>query len=313
MGKITALTLRPMSFPEFLKAVDTKLFIFYEEFLSAPQSLPKIVHEKLWNRLTQYYFTGGMPEAVLPLIKTGILEKNTTDLISEIQSNLVLGYRSDFAKHSGAVNANHIYRLFEQIPTQLSKTADSSTKRFIFKDAVPNAKRYRDLEGPISWLNSTGLINICHVIETNNKPLSSNIKPSMLKLYLNDIGLLHSILGLSPTDIINQSFGTYKGYTAENYTASALSSAGITELFNWKRNESEIEFLIQYNDHIIPIEVKSGKKTSRAKSLNVYREIFTPEVAIKMSGNNFSFNGSMLNLPLYAAGNIPEILQKLAF
>ncbi len=119
------------------------------------------------------------------------------------------------------------------------------------------------------------------------------------------------MLGLEMINIVNQSYGSYKGSVAGNYVASELKKSGVEDLFTWKGPRSEIEFLLSRRGTVIPLEVKSGKHTGRAKSLTVFKGKYNPPWSVKVSGRNFSVSGNFVNIPLYAAGDTPRILDTL--
>ncbi|MCF7949330.1 MAG: AAA family ATPase [Spirochaetia bacterium] len=313
VGKVHTLTLYPMSFSEFLQALQPALFEYYASFIESPEPLPLYIHEQLWNTLLLYYFTGGMPEAVRTLLESSSRKLNaeTKEKISVVHAELLTGYRSDFATHSGTINANHIYRVFEQVPIQLSKDIDGNAQRFTFKGAVPKAKRYRDLAGAIDWLKATGLVYASHIIDSPEIPFGAHSRESIFKLYLFDIGLLHHMLGISATSILSMTYGSYKGYIAENFTAAQLVTAGIKELYTWKENTSEIEYVVLLDDHVVPVEVKSGSHTRRAKSLQVFRDKYEPTFAVKISARNFSQQDSLVHIPLYAAGDLHRVIANI--
>ncbi|MFN2312698.1 MAG: ATP-binding protein, partial [Spirochaetia bacterium] len=258
VGKVNTLTLYPMSFQEFLSEYRPRLSEHYAAFLDAPRALNPLVHEQLWSSLLEYFYVGGMPEAVRQLVEAGELNADVCEQVSRIHEELLTGYRSDFAKHSGTVNAHHLHRIFEQVPRQLSRDADANAARFVFKAVVPKAERYRDLSGAIDWLKATGLVYSSAIVQEPTLPLAAHAKESMFKLYLFDIGLLHAMLGLAARDIVSASYGSYKGYVAENFVAAELRSAGVDELYSWKGASSEIEFLVPVEGHgAVPVEVKS--------------------------------------------------------
>jgi hypothetical protein len=115
------------------------------------------------------------------------------------------------------------------------------------------------------------------------------------------------MLGIPAASIMNMTYGSYKGYIAENYTAAQLVNSGIRELYTWKGNTSEIEFVVLLDDHVVPVEVKSGFHTRRAKSLQVFRDRYNPACAVKLSARNFSREGSLLHVPLYAACDLHRL------
>lgn len=312
VGKVTELTLYPMLFSEFLSELNPDLYSFYMNFIEKPGALSRYVHEELWKSMLMYYFTGGMPEAVDILVEEGTLSEDVRRRISSVHSNLLTGYRSDFAKHSGAVNAHHINRVFDQVPAQLAKDMNGGAARFTFKGVLPKANRYRDVVGPLDWLRATGMVYAGNIIESPVIPLQVQVRESIFKLFLFDIGLLHAMLDISASEIVSTSYGSYKGFTAENFVASQLIGAGVKRLYTWKGHTSEIEFLLLSRGEVIPIEVKAGMHTRRAKSLQVFKAKYHPPLSVKMSGRNFSFSNSYLNIPLYAAGDIFRILDSFA-
>lgn len=310
VGKVTTVRLFPLSFSEFLRALDPPLWSHFAAFGEQPTAFPKLVHSRLWDRLTQYYVTGGMPEVVQTLLDAGgAIDVPGAEAIASVQNNLIHGYHGDFAKHAGTVNAHHLSRVFDAVSSQLSRTVDAGVKRFIFREAVAGARRYRDLVHVIDWLRTTGLVYSSAILEDPIVPLHAHVKESMFKLFLFDTGLLHRMLNVSAREILEQRWSTYKGYVAENFVAGELQAAGVSDLFTWTGRTSEIEFLLQTDDGVIPIEVKSGVSTGRAKSLQVYRDKYDPPIAVKVSGANYSFDGYVMNVPLYAAGMIPSIVR----
>lgn len=320
VGKVDTLTLFPMSYQEFLASKSPELCRFYRSFLETTEPLPHYVHGKLWNALLLYYFVGGMPEAVKIVDDTDTISGEKRDAIAAIQSNLITGFRSDFAKRSGIINAHHLNRLFDSIPMQLPKETDGNAGRFKFKGVLPNSHRYRDLAGVIDWLEAAGLIYRSHIIDVPLSPLKTHIKESIFKLYLFDIGLLHRMLNIPASEVVNQSYGSYKGYVAEHFVADELKRSVLGPLYTWKGNTSEVEFLLTWHGNVVPIEVKSGVHTRRSKSLKVFCEKYHPHIAVKMSGRTFSIDRrdndrtkqcTTLNVPLYAAGDIARILESL--
>ena len=161
--------------------------------------------------------------------------------------------------------------------------------------------------GPIDWLVKTGLALPVYLIEQPAIPLRSRRKANRFKLYLFDTGLLGTMADIPFESILNQDYGTYKGYMAENFTAQELAASGVREFFSWQGRTSEIEYLLTCKDKIIPVEVKSGIRT-RARSLEVYRNKFNPELCVKISAGSISRRDNELNIPLYCAGKLKTIL-----
>jgi predicted AAA+ superfamily ATPase len=305
VGKVEFLNLYPMTFEEFVWASEQKPLINAFKQMN----MGKLAHNKLFSSLIDYYFVGGMPEAVNSWFynegKIGIIER--TNKVSQIHASLVAGYERDFGKYSDKVSAQHIQAIFHNIPVQLSKNIDDSVKRFKFKDAIEKKSRYQELAGPINWLEKCKLLSKCHPIDSKpTSPLPALAKDNIFKLFLFDIGLLGYMLDLSYKEHKNQGFN-YKGYIAENFVQNELIAQTNNASYSWEYARSEIEFLCKCDDgKIIPIEVKSGKRT-RAKSLNVYVERYKTITTIKLIGSTGSIDDKKaLVLPLYYASKIRE-------
>ena len=295
VGKIDSLTLYPMSFFEFISNNHPEMI----ELITKPEPLPEILHNRLLALLKIYYAIGGMPEANAIYHDTKQLNPALFAEIRYVQNMIITGFKSDFAKHSGKVNANHIVRVFENIPTQIMKTNDYSVNRYRFKDVIPGYSKYGQLIGPIEWLIKSGLCYPVYVVEHPVVPLQANRKENMFKLMLLDIGLLNCMNNLSLSSILQQDFGSYKGYLAENFTAQELVAYGRQDLYSWRGRTSEVEFLLQNNDSITPLEVKSGKRIARTKSLDIYILKYSPQISYMTSMQQYKKYRDRTNIPLY--------------
>lgn len=196
VGKVELLELYPLTFEEFLLASNkTPLIKSFQQNKMTP-----VAHDKLFGLLLDYYYVGGMPEAVKAWFETeestGIFER--TQIVSQIHKALIAGYERDFGKYSDKVSAQHIQAIFHNIPIQLSQNIDDSVKRFKFKDVIQKKTRYQELAGPINWLDKCKLLSKCQPIDTQpSSPLPALAKENIFKLFLFDIGLLGNMLGLS--------------------------------------------------------------------------------------------------------------------
>lgn len=298
VGKIDILDLYPMSFREFLYNYDIDLFTLIDN----PENVPQILHNRLIEKLKEYYAVGGMPEAVDYHLRNPVLQEESFSHIRYIQKLIINGYQSDFAKHAGKSNANHINRVFENIPVQIMKADDYSVGRFRFKEVIPGYSKYSQLVGPIEWLIHAALCYPVHVLENPRIPLKAQRKENSFKIFFLDIGLLNAMNNLSLLNILNQDFGSYKGYLAENYVAQELMAQGQSSLYSWKGRTSEIEFLIEKSDGVLPLEVKSGVRAARTKSLDVYEQKYAPDRSIVLSMNPHSKKGIRHRIPLYSVG-----------
>ena len=309
VGKVELLELYPLTFEEFLLASNRASLIqaFQQHRIGA------IVHEKLFSLLLDYYYVGGMPEAVKIWFETedviGITER--TQAVAQIHNALIAGYERDFGKYSDQLSAQHIEAIFHNIPIQLSQNIDDSVKRFRFKDIIQKKKRYQELAGPINWLDRCKLLSKCQPIDCQpSSPLAALTKENIFKLFLFDIGLLGNMLGLTYKEHRDQGFN-YKGYIAENFVQNELVVKYGSPTYSWEYARSEIEFLFKHpSGNIYPIEVKSGKRT-RAKSLAVYMQRYQPEKTIKLIGSQGSIDDpNALALPLYYTSKIELFLDR---
>lgn len=296
VGKIDILTLYPMSFHEFISNHHPDML----ELIEDAAAIPEILHNRLLELLSGYYAIGGMPEANTIYEETRALTPALFSRIRYVQNQIITGYMKDFAKLSGKINANHIVRVFENIPSQIMKNDDYSVGRYRFKDVLPGYSKYIQLIGPIEWLIKAGLCYPVYIVNHPALPLKPNRKENIFKLMLFDIGLLNSMNNLSLSSIIKQNIGSYKGYLAENFTAQELIAYGQKELYSWAGRTSEIEFLLQKEDQVIPLEVKSGKRISRTKSLDVFTQKYKPPASYTASMLAYKQNGTRTNIPLYS-------------
>lgn len=310
VGKVEQHNLRPLSFREFLAAADEPTLIkAYDTELNSAAA-----HTRLFDQLTDYYFTGGMPEAVsawFELADQSILER--VKAVTDVHSDLISGYLRDFGKYSGKVDAGLIESIFKAVPSQLSSVMDESVKRFKFKNVHERKSRYLELESGITWLEKCRLILKNYPVEGSPRnPLAAYKKENMVKLFMMDVGLLNHTLGVNYKEIKQQGY-EYKGYIAENFVQQEFAAIGIDPTFSWNDARAEIEFIAaDQAGNIIPIEVKSGKRT-RAKSLQSYIQKCNPLRTIKLTGTQGSFSSDQRHLvyPLYYAAHAArQYLQK---
>jgi len=305
VGKVDFLKLYPLNFEEFLMALNDEMSLELYRDSDNVDSLSEIAHQRLWNRLREYYVTGGMPQVVSTYLTHRDDSFEAMRRARYVQEKLIESYNNDFAKHSGKINSLHIVSVFENVPLQLSTTIDGSVKRYRFKGVIPRKKGYSELQGPIDWLEKSGLILKVKVCKKAEMPLESFCRKNIFKLFLFDIGLLGCMLDLPVRLIYSQDYGIAKGYLAENFVAQEFAAAGVSRLYSWTEGTSEIEFIRVIADALIPVEVKSGIRT-QAKSLRQYVLKYSPKRAVKVSGKPLSKirNQVIQNYPLYLAAKI---------
>ncbi len=303
VGKVEFYHLYPMNFEEFLMACSGTADLEILRTGRETGNIPEVLHQKMWGKLIEYYFTGGMPRIVKTYLEGGDNPVQNLEEVRKLQKQLVHSYGMDFAKHSGKLNSMHIIAVFENIPIQLSRNIDGTVKRYYFKDVLPKKRGYSSLEGPIQWLEKAGLVLKSKICNRAEIPLESFTKSNIFKLFVFDTGLLGAMLDLPVQAIETEEYGITKGFFAENFVAQEFKAAGVDKLYSWEENSSEIEFLRVMNGKIVPVEVKSGRRT-KAKSLGQFISRYNPETAIKISGRNLEVHEDNIikNFPLYMAG-----------
>jgi predicted AAA+ superfamily ATPase len=297
VGKVSFETLRPMSFTEFLFASDPLSFATFMQ----SDTIAEIVHDRLWTLLKHYFIVGGLPEAVACYIEHKKTPLEAFTQVRKKQDDLLSSYYADIAKHAGKVNAMHIDRVLKSIPKQLQQTHDGSTSRFKFKDVIPGISHYDRLVGAIDWLESAGLAIKIHIVNSGHLPFAGHSKENLFKLLLFDVGILGSMVDLSPQQILQYEYGSYKGFFAENFVAEEFLALGKETLYSWQEQTSEIEFLLELDGSGVPIEVKSGTST-KAKSLHTFANKYHPHKKIVLSAKPSFFDTRHQTdyYPLYA-------------
>lgn len=290
VGKVQFLVLYPLSFLEFLDALgEVRLKDFVEEITNA-EPLPPNLHDKLLTYFKEYLFIGGMPEAVREYVETRNFNK-----VREIQRAILNAYSLDFAKHAPKEYLIKINQVWGAVPSQLAK----ENKKFIYS-ALREGGRAKEFEGALQWLMEAGLVHRASVVSTPKIPLSAYASLSAFKIFLVDVGLLGAMSNLSAKTLLhdNELFQEFRGAVIENYVAQELIHSQYS-LFYWtSEGKAELDFLIEREDVIYPVEVKSGN-SSKKKSLKVYGDTHHPKLLIRLSPMNLKKDGEILNCPLY--------------
>ena len=298
VGKVEQLELFPLCFEEFVMAVRRAPLL--DAFRSRRRNAS--THAALWPLLLDYYFVGGMPEAVAAWFEPESSALVRTEKVAAVHGNLVNGYRRDFGKYAGRQHAQHIERIFDNVPVQLAVNRDGSVARYRFKGVLPRQQRYRELAGPIDWLQAARLVWKCFPLEGRPQaPLAAQAKANRFRLYFFDVGLLGHMLGMTPADHSGRGV-SYKGYIAENFVQTELCARVGHPTYGWFAGRAEVEFLHRCrNGEVAPVEVKSGART-QARSLRSYIDRYAPSRAIKLVGSaGGGFGKPIETWPLYDA------------
>lgn len=290
VGKVDFLNLYPMTFSEFLIADGSSNLVEVMRQTKDINNIPKLFEDMLIEKLKTYYIIGGMPEVVYSWVNDKDIE-----LVNKIQKNILNSYKNDFSKHTSASEANKISLIWNGIPSQLAR----ENKKFVYQ-VVKEGARAREYEGALNWLNDANLISKCYLVKKCAFPLKAYNDLSSYKIYMNDIGLLRQMSNLDSRIILegNKLLEEFKGSFTENYVANALNYLLDEPLNYYTFDRNEIDFIIQKNNKIIPIEVKSDKSTNH-NSLTKYNEKNDNEISFRFSLNNLSKNGKIVNIPLY--------------
>lgn len=290
VGKVDLINLYPMTFEEFLWAMDEEALA--KLLLTKDWLLVEGLHTKYIDLLRQYYYVGGMPEAVLAYTQKVGLEE-----VRKIQLAILTAYRSDFSKHAPLREVQRINMVFQSIPAQLAK----ENKKFIY-GAVKKGGRSTEFEIAIQWLIDAGLIYKVNRVNSPQAPLTFYEDFSSFKLFLFDCGLFGAMNATEATDILigNAAFVEYKGAFTELYTLQQLVTLPQTPIYYYSADNSqlEIDFLLQHRGKVIPLEVKA-EENLRAKSLKYFVDKFAFTQGYRTSMRSFKEQDWVINIPLY--------------
>ena len=299
VGKVDFLNMYPMTFSEFLIADNCENLVEYMKSIKTIEKIPEIFFNQLEEKLKAYFIIGGMPEAV----NVWVNEKNI-ELVNHVQENILRAYESDFSKHTQNSEANKISLIWNSIPSQLAK----ENKKFLYQ-VIKEGARAREYGNALNWLNDANLIYKIYNITKPDFPLKAYHDLSFFKIYMNDVGLLRRMANLDSKIVIegDRLFEEFKGAFTENYVLTMLNYVfdEVPNYFTFDRNE--IDFVIQYKNKIIPIEVKSNKSTKNI-SLSKYNQKYDNEISIRFSMNNLNKDEKVLNIPLFLTEYIKNLM-----
>lgn len=291
VGKVDILNIYPMTYDEFLLAKGQRQMA--DILRSKDWDTIRLLRTEYIKCLREYYFVGGMPEAV-----QGFIETNDANKVREIQDNILYTYRKDMSKHVPTSEANRINMVWQSMPSQLVK----ENKKFIYGVAKPGG-RAKDFEVAIQWLIDAGLVYKSERVTTPKMPLKFYADISSFKLFLLDCGLLGAMSETPPEIMLvaNNGMGEAKGAFTENYMMSQLVAAYNTSVFYFSNEAKlEIDFLIQHGSNIVPVEAKA-EENLRSKSLSTFVAAHQGMHGLRFSMSDYREQGWMTNIPLYAA------------
>ncbi len=291
VGKVDFMDLRPLSFAEFLFSMGETALV--EALRKKEWNIISIFTEKLKEYLRYYFYVGGMPEVVDAFVKT-----RDWQLVRRIQNRILSSYEGDFSKHAPGEIVPRIRMVWQSIPAQLAK----ENKKFIY-GVIREGARAKDFELAIQWLVDCGLLLKSHRVTKPGMPLIAYQDSGTFKLFLHDVGLLSAMAALNAKTIIegDSIFMEFKGALTEQYIMQQLRIQSERYIGYWtnERSTSEVDFVIQEEGLIIPIEVKAGENL-RAKSFRLFCDKYHPTQAIRTSLTDYHEESWMTNVPLYA-------------
>ena len=294
VGKADIKTMYPMDMEEFLIAAgENDLVREIRSHFGNDTPMPAALHEAAMQFYRQYLITGGMPECVQLFVQTGDYL-----LVRHVQDTILLGYLDDMSKYNTANEIKKTRLCYDSITVQLSKM----NTRFQYK-LIKKGARASEFENAIEWLDLSGIVSQVYRAEQVKKPLENYKDIDSFKIYVSDPGLLCAKKDLNANDVLYMvdDINEFKGGMTENYVNNQLVMNGYRTYY-WEsdRGGAEVDFIIQRDGDLIPIEVKSADNT-RAKSLRIYMDTYKPKYAIKLSAKNFAFEDNKKVVPLYAA------------
>lgn len=291
VGKVDFMHLYPLSFYEFLNAIGEKKMI---DLLQAKDwTMLTMVRAKFEERLRQYYFVGGMPAAVLAFVNDGDLNKVRT-----IQKSIIEAYERDFSKHAPAIEVPRIRMVWHSIPSQLSK----ENRKFIY-GMIKEGARAKDFELAIEWLKDAGLIYKVNRCKKAQIPLAAYEDFSAFKMFLSDIGLMGAMSNIPVQSLLNGNmlFSDFKGALTEQFVLQQMKTNQSLSIYYWSADNSrgEIDFLVQQEEKVIPIEVKA-EENLQAKSLRMFVERNPGLKGCRFSMSPYREQDWLVNYPLYS-------------
>ncbi len=293
VGKVDIKTLYPMDMEEFMLALGEDVLVKQiKDSFACNSPLPSALHDAAMQLYRQYLIIGGMPECVMQFSQT-----KDYILVRHTQDTILASYLNDMSKYNNLNEIKKTKLTYDNITVQLSR----KNTRFQYK-LIKKGGRASEFENAIEWLCLSGIVSQVYKVEQIKKPLENYRDIDAFKIYVSDLGLLCAKKELVANDILYmvEELNDFKGGMAENYVNVQLTTNGYSTYYWESERGAEIDFVIQIEGQLIPIEVKSADNT-RAKSLKVYMETYKPNYAIKLSAKNFGFEDDKKIVPLYAA------------
>lgn len=291
VGKVTIKYLYPMDFEEYLIALgETKLIDEIKTHYQTNEALMNPIHEKALDLFKKYLALGGMPALINDFLENECIISHVN---FELQEQIITSYLADMNKYTENSEGIKNSQIYNSIPKELARVNNTFKYSLVNKDA--RKVRY---ESSLEWLLASNMILKCDLADKNESPLKAFTNSDKFKLYLSDVGLLRALSNLDYREILLEKNEMFKGVLTENYIACEFYTKR-RELYYYSFDKYEIDFLIKIDGEIIPVEVKTGKRTT-SKSLNEYVKKYNPKFSIRISSKNFGLENNIKSVPLYA-------------
>ncbi len=291
VGKVTIKYLYPMDFEEYLMALgEDKLIKEIRQHYDSNETLVSSIHEKALDLYKKYLVLGGMPAIINNFIAN---DCNIAHVNFELAEQIITSYLADMNKYTENSEGIKNSQIYNSIPKELARVNNTFKYSIVSKDA-----RQIRYESSLNWLLASNMVLKCDLAEKNESPLKAFVNSNKFKLYLSDVGLLRSLANLDYREILLDKNEMFKGVLTENYVACELYLKS-KELYYYNFDRYEIDFLLKIEGDIIPIEVKSGRRT-QSKSLQEYIKKYNPKMSMRISTKNFGFENNIKSVPLYA-------------
>lgn len=290
VGKVNYIEMYPMTYEEFLLACDDRRLLSAMDEFSINRPVPDVMYISYIERMKQYFTVGGMPEAV-----KSWSENRDPEEVDEILEEIIFAYERDMGKRPDKNDIPKVHYIWDSVASQLAR----DNKKFLYKAAREGA-RAREYENALNWLVNADILHKVNAITKPGLPISANDDLSAFKIFMNDVGILRRKSGLSGAAFSEQSalFEEFKGAFTENYVLQSLITQLKVKPRYWKDTKHEVDFVVQHNDKVIPVEVKSGRSV-KTVSMKRYAAQYDCPLMLRISLKNITQDGNVLNIPLF--------------
>ena len=299
VGKVNYIEMYPMTYEEFLLACDDRRLLSAMDEFSINRPVPDVMYISYIERMKQYFTVGGMPEAV----KSWSVNRDPEE-VDEILEEIIFAYERDMGKYPDKNDIPKVHYIWDSVASQLAR----DNKKFRYKAAKEGA-RAREYENALNWLVNADILHKVNAITKPGLPLSAYDDISAFKIFMNDVGILRRKSGLSGAAFSEQSalFEEFKGAFTENYVLQSLITQLKVSPRYWKDSKHEVDFVVQHNDKVIPIEVKAGNSV-KTVSMKRYAAQNDCPLMLRVSLRNITLDGNVLNIPLFLTDRACDLM-----